>query len=166
MNSVQQEAKFREWLEIHRPVLFKVVHSFAQSREDKADLFQEMLVQLWRSVRLFKGQSSPSTWIYRVALNTAMGWKRKDGRRIADSSSAVCSEDIAATDERDSRRIHALYAAIRTLPKSDAALVLMQLDGLSYREISAVLGISEVNVGARLTRARCRLREIMKEEHE
>src|SRR5580698_10302772 len=75
------EVQFMDWLREHRNILLKVAGSFAEQPAAKADLFQDMAVELWRSLPAFKGQSKPSTWIYRVCLNTAMTWRRTEQKR-------------------------------------------------------------------------------------
>jgi RNA polymerase sigma-70 factor, ECF subfamily len=118
----------------------------------------------------FQGRASPSTWSYRVALNTALGWHRKERRRQVRRQPVLQVEDLpaAALDsaQQAAQRelVERLYDAIRRLPKSDAALVLLYLDGFSYRQMAEVLGISESNVGVRLNRAKKSLRELMNEE--
>jgi RNA polymerase sigma-70 factor (ECF subfamily) len=155
------EERFRAWLAAFPALLFKVVHSFARSAQDEQDLFQEMLVQLWQSTARFDGRCSESTWVYRVAFNTAMAWSRAEKRRSARQGPAIAWETVAAPEDARPERIEELYAAIRQLPKPETALILMHLDGLSYREIGEVLGISEINVGTKLTRARARLGQLM-----
>ena len=143
--------------------------AYTLTAEECEDLTQEILLQLWRSLSQFQGRASASTWVYRVALNTALGWHRKEGRRRARQQPLLEPEDVPATGldsaERLYRRevVEQLYAAIRQLPKAEAALVVLYLDDLSYREIAEVLGISESNVGVKLNRARKALGELMNE---
>ena len=159
---------FRSWLEEHEGIVTKVTASFAGPHGDAADLRQEALLQLWHSVPSFDGRCKPSTWVYRVCLNTALAWKRKhvrvertreDGVDVAEISAAAAGP-AESTDQRD--LLQELYAAIRTLPEFDRALVLLMLDDLSYREIAEVTGMTETYVGVALTRARKRLTAAMK----
>jgi RNA polymerase sigma-70 factor, ECF subfamily len=162
------EAVFKRWVTEHAGLVFKVARAFAHSEADRADLVQDIFVQLWRSLPRFEEKAKASTWIYRVALNTALAWRRSEKKRHATHSLEFAIEELpaAADDARAIERgeiVARLYAAIRQLPEADAALVLLYLDDLSYREMAAVLGISEGNVGVRLNRARKALGELMKE---
>ena len=132
------------------------------------ELIQEILLQVWLSIPRFERKAKPSTWIYRVAINTALAWQRRDRRqRRRQFQPLVWAMDVATNETEQAHqweRIERLYAAIRRLPKADAALVLLYLDDLSYREIGEILGISEVNVGVKLNRVKKALAELMKEE--
>ena len=116
----------------------------------------------------FRGESRETTWIYRVAFNTALVWKRGEKRRRAKHERFfelnVTPETSASQNEQalNEALVRQLYAAIRQLPKLDASLALMHLDGLSYREMSEVLGITESNVGVKLNRIRKQLAEMLK----
>jgi RNA polymerase sigma-70 factor (ECF subfamily) len=161
-NSVH-ESLFEEWLNAHRGIIFKVTRAFARTATEADELRQEIYLQLWKSVAGFSGQARASTWIYKVCLNTGSAWRR--GRRrhddklepavdLAAISSSSPSPDATAGD-RDI--LEKLYAAIHALDDLDRALVLLMLDGQSYREIAEVIGITETHVGVALTRARKRL---------
>jgi RNA polymerase sigma-70 factor (ECF subfamily) len=149
--------------------VLKVARAYTLTTEDCQDLVQEILLQVWRSLPRFQRRASPSTWIYRVALNTALGWRRKEHRRQARRQPILEVEDltVAALDSAQQmvqrEAVQRLYAAIRQLPKTDAALVLLYLDDLSYRQMAEVLGISEGNVGVKLNRAKKALGELLKE---
>jgi len=160
-----REARFGAWLGAHRGILVKITRSFARSAADTAELEQEMMLQLWTSLPSFSGQAKDSTWIYRVCLNTALMWHRggeRRGRRIefgADFSGVASSGRSPADDAAKDDLLEKLYAAIRAIPEFDRALILLALDGLSYREIAEVTGLSENHVGVALTRARAKLAE-------
>ena len=108
----------------------------------------------------FEGKASPATWFYRVALHTAMNWHRKDKpRRVMQQPlldvQVLATGGASSTEQAQQREtVEQLYNAIQQLPKTDAALVLLYLDELSYREMAEVLGISESNVGVKLNRAK------------
>jgi RNA polymerase sigma-70 factor (ECF subfamily) len=162
-----REALFKRWLEEHTGLVFKVARAFAPSDADRADLVQEILLQLWRSLPRFEGKAKESTWIYRVALNTALAWHRSENKHRTAQSPLTAVEELPEPDDPVGREreelVARLYAAVRRLPKVDAALVLLYLDDLSYREMAEVLGLSETNVGVKLNRARKTLTELMKE---
>ncbi|HOC54647.1 MAG TPA: RNA polymerase sigma factor [Verrucomicrobiota bacterium] len=163
------EALFKSWLQAYGGAVLKVARAYTLTAEECEDLAQEILLQLWRSLPRFAGRAGASTWVYRVALNTALGWHRKEGRRRARQQPLVEPEEAPLPGPDSAEQLHQrevverLYAAIRQLPKAEAALVLLYLEDLSYREIASVLGISENNVGVKLTRARRALGELMKE---
>ena len=159
-SAAHRETLFKVWLEAHRGIIVKVVRSFAPAPADAADLQQELLLQLWTSLSSSAGQAKPSTWIYRVCLNTALTWRRGTSRRerhlepIAEITHIA--SDTASPAERtgDRELLEKLYTAIRALPGSERALVLLSLDGLAYREIADITGLTENHVGVTLTRAR------------
>jgi len=127
-----------------------------------------MILQLWLSIESYASQAKPSTWIYRVCLYTAMTWRRITMRRQAHIEPLLDLETIGTGAPSPSEGIaerellERLYAGIRKMPQHERALILMALDGLTYREISEVTGLTENNVGVALGRARKRLAEIMK----
>lgn len=156
-------ALFQSWLEEHRGIVVKVARSFAATPADTADLQQELLLQLWLALPSFAGQAKASTWIYRVCLNTALTWQRGTRRRESRLAPGVelaqFAADAASPAEHagDREVVEKLYAAIRALPDADRALVLLLLDGLAYRDIAEITGLTENHVGVALTRARKRL---------
>jgi RNA polymerase sigma-70 factor (ECF subfamily) len=168
LDSHEQETCFREWLAAHTGLLLKVARSFAEGAADVDDLLQEMLLQVWISLPNFRGQSKPTTWLYRVALNTALAWKRREHkhrrRGLAITSAAEIADDAALSEEQQAQReqLEQLYAAIRALEPTKRALVLLYLDGLTYAEMAEVTGLSETNVGVRLSRIKKELTTLLK----
>ncbi|MDB5355784.1 MAG: polymerase sigma factor, sigma-70 family [Phycisphaerales bacterium] len=169
MGIADHELQFRQWLAEHTGLLLKVVRSFAEGPADQDDLFQEILLQVWLSLPSFRDDSKPTTWLYRVALNTALAWKRSEKKRRRRQGSLSIS-DVAAPSvtsaeaERNDRVVDQLYAAIRALPPAKRALVVLYLDGFSYREIADVVGISESNVGVSLNRIKKVLAAAVKDD--
>jgi len=163
------ESSFRDWLTDHSGAVLKVARAYTVTVDDCQDLAQEILLQVWRSLPQFEGRSRPSTWFYRVALNTALGWHRKERRRQTHHRAMVEIQDIpvdgldGAQQACQREIVERLYAAIRQLPRANAALVLLYLDDFSYHDMADVLGISESNVGVKLNRAKQALSELMKE---
>jgi RNA polymerase sigma-70 factor, ECF subfamily len=164
------ESLFKSWLIEHGGAVLKVARACTRTTEDRQDLVQEILLQVWQSLSRFQGRASASTWFYRVALNTALGWHRTEHRRRIRQQPILEIEDLSAAGLDSAQQaverevVERLYAAIRQLPKTDAALVLLYLDDLSYRHMAEVLGISETNVGVKLNRAKKALSELMNEE--
>jgi RNA polymerase sigma-70 factor (ECF subfamily) len=164
------ESLFKNWLIEQAGAVLKVARAYTRTTEDRQDLVQEILLQVWRSLPQFQGRASVSTWFYRVALNTALDWHRKEHRRRVRQLSIFEADDLSVAGSDCAQQavqreiVERLYSAIRQLPKTDAALVLLYLDDLSYRQIAEVLGISESNVGVKLNRAKKALGELMKED--
>jgi RNA polymerase sigma-70 factor (ECF subfamily) len=162
------EATFQTWIEEHRGIFVKVARSFVRGENDAAELQQEMMFQLWLSLPRYAGQSKPSTWIYRVCLNTALTWRRGAKRRESRiepevdisrlSADAATPADLAGNKDL----LEQLYSALQAMQESDRALVLLMLDGLAYREMAEVTGLTENHVGVALTRARKRLATLLK----
>ena len=168
MTVQEQEAIFRRWLNEHLELMLKVVRGCAAVPQDQDDLFQDVLLQVWSSIPAFRGEAKETTWIYRVAFNTALAWRRGERRRREghetflkfDISPQVQPSHLDALPEQEI--VAQLYAAIRQLPKVDASLALMHLDGLSYQEMAEVLGISENYIGVKLNRLRKQLADQLK----
>jgi RNA polymerase sigma-70 factor, ECF subfamily len=166
-NLTAQEQQFQEWIGKYQAILIRIVRSFAAQASDQDDLFQEILLQLWLSLPKFKAQSQESTWIYRVAFNTALGWKRSGKRKnrnlqLLSPQQTPDTGQIKVSQFGSEQVIEQLYQAIHSLPIVDASLVLLALDGLNYKQMAEVLGITESSVGARLTRVKAKLAELLK----
>jgi RNA polymerase sigma-70 factor (ECF subfamily) len=161
---------FLNWLGEHGSSVMKVARAYTLTSEECQDLAQEILLQAWQSLPKFEGKASPSTWFYRVALHTAMNWQRKDKPRRSRQQpllevQVLATEGANSAEQAQQREtVEQLYNAIHQLPKTDAALVLLYLDELSYREMAEVLGISESNVGVKLNRAKKSLGALMNEK--
>ena len=167
--SDKQEKLFKQWLGEHNNLIFRLVKAYASSPQDRDDLFQQILLQLWSSIPGFQGNAGHKTWIYRVALNTALVWRRGQIRKrkrhrklIIDFNEASDVQQCSSQTTRDTQILDQLYGAIRQLPKIDSSIVLMYLDGVSYDEMAEILGISRSNVGVRLNRAKKKLAQLLK----
>lgn len=143
---------FQTWLKDHKALLFKIVRSYAFNEEDRDDLFQEIAIQVWKSVAGFKNQSAVTTWLYRVALNTAIKWTGKEKKHQEGHQSLDVGQHIIASQQPLDDRLVWLYEEIAQLNKVDRSLTLLLLDGFSYKEMSKILGISESNVGVKINR--------------
>jgi len=165
----ERRETFLELIRENRGRLRRICRVYGEDSEDERDLFQEVLLEAWRSLPSFEGDASVDTWLYRVALNTALGRERKrEVRREArpDEGAPVRGWTPPKPDEEmfRRRRVERLYAAIDRLDETDRALILMQLDGRTYAEMSEVLGITENHVGVKLHRAREELAEYLEKE--
>ena len=137
--------------------------------QDKDDLFQEILLQIWSSIPGFQGSAKETTWIYRVALNTALVWKRTEKRKrkrfrteFLDIQEISQAKGDCNELSQNQYVLNQVYDSIRQLPKSESSILLLYLDGLSYDEMADVIGISKSNVGVRLNRAKKKLAQSLK----
>ena len=168
MHDSERERIFGEWLAGHKGILFKVVHAYAFEHADRQDLFQEIVIQVWLSVEAFRGESSVPTWMYRVALNTAIAWNRKQDKHQRGKQPFAILEGLLTTESSDSRdpRLDWLYRQIAQLKDVDRSVALLLLDGFSYKEIAAIVGITESNVGVKINRIKLALAGKRAEEAE
>ena len=156
---MSKSADFTKLIKQHEGILYKLSNAYADRPEERQDLYQEMVYQLWKSFDSFKGNSSWSTWMYRVALNTAIKYlklqKRKpDDQQLIPELHRIIEEQDALMDERTQY----LYAPIRQLGEVNRAIVLLYLDGKSYEEIGQITGYSPSNIGTRLNRIKAQMR--------
>lgn len=153
MTEKEHQHIFGTWLDEHKALLFKVVRSYAFTGSDRDDLFQEIAIQVWRSVPNFREESAVTTWLYRIALNTAIKWNRdeqkyREGHQSFDKMKHLLQQNKKRVDPR----LDWLYQEIGKLDKIDRSLCLLMLDGFSYAEMSEILGITESNVGVKIHR--------------
>ena len=132
---------------------------FSKDEEEVADLFQDILVNLWKGFAKFRGESSMSTWIYRVSLNTCISADRKKKRR-GETVPLNMNINLFADSDEDTRQVRMLRSRIGRLGPFDRAIVLLWLENLSYDEIGAIVGISAKNVSVRLVRVREQLKNM------
>ncbi len=145
--------RFEELIQAHVGIVFRVVRTYSRTLEDQQDLAQEIKVQLWRAFPNYDGSRAFSTWMYRIALNAAISWRRRARvEHVALDSVAAVAADAGGDDER------ALYLIIDGLDPLNRALLLLYLDDLSHAEIGDVLGLSAANVATKISRLKQRLR--------
>jgi RNA polymerase sigma factor (sigma-70 family) len=161
MTTPERQEKFQTLVDAHKGILYKVCHSYCRNRDNRDDLAQEIVVQLWRSFGTFDERFRFSTWMYRIALNVAISFYRRETMRTRHVLSAG-ERIFEAIDETESQseEIGLLHQLIERLEPLNKALVLLYLDGNSYREIAEVLGITETNVATKVSR----LKQTMKRE--
>ena len=147
--------RFRDWMGAHLAVLHRIARAFAESA-DQHDLLQELMIAVWKAAPSFRGDSRPVTFIWRVAHNRALTWRRRESGRRARAGEVQAEwlrlQPVGDADEAE--LLERLYGAIRRLAPVDRSIVLLSLEGAAYRDIAALHGLSETAVGARLTRAR------------
>lgn len=146
----------------HQKIIYKICNLYRDNREDQEDLFQEIVYQLWKSYPAFKGAAKVSSWIYRVALNTALTIYRKPSIAI-DYYRELPEGIIHPFEEKKSpEHTERLFWALRTLNDSEKAIIALYLEDLNYKEIAAITGLSVNNVGVRLNRIKNKLKELLK----
>ncbi len=159
------EQEFLNLINRHKGILFKVSRMYFDNLEDQQDLFQEIILQLWQSLASFKGNSQFSSWMYRVALNTAIVFFKKEKRK-PDKFTSIIIDPIAQdayNTEKDLQLVH-FYKAVKELNKIEKALILQFIEGLSGKEIAENLGLSEVNVRVKTNRTKNKLQKIIKRQ--
>lgn len=149
--------------ETNQNIVHKVCRIYTNSQDAHNDLFQEIAIQLWKNYSKFRGDSKFSTWMYRVALNTAISLYRKSTRTIKTQDISELSFKISSVDYDDTEELQlkALYVAIRNMNDIDKALIFLYLEDKPYKEISETLGISEVNARVKMNRAKDKLKKIL-----
>jgi RNA polymerase sigma factor (sigma-70 family) len=158
-----EKEQFIQLIREHRKIIFKIIHAYCKDPADKQDLEQEILIQLWKSLKSYDHRVKLSTWLYRVALNVAISHYRKSGKKrektipITDAFLQL-ADDNSTSHELESQ-LARLHGFINQLGAFQKALMILYLDGHSYQQIAAILGISETNVGTKLSRIKRTLKE-------
>lgn len=153
----EQQQIFDAWLKNHQGLFFKVVRAYAFTPHDQEDLFQEISAKVWHSIPKFRNEAKETTWIYRVALYTAIAWSKKE-RRYRDQHRSIQGTERPLLVEKERHpQVDWLYDQIALLDEVERSLTLMMLDGHSYKDIATTLGITESNVGVKLNRIKKKL---------
>jgi RNA polymerase sigma-70 factor (ECF subfamily) len=154
------EKEFLTRIKEHQNIIYKLVRLYATHEEDKKDLYQEILLQAWKSFSSFRGEAKFSTWLYRLCLNTIFAIQRKTNR-IDYTDTARYEGQLITTSVNDEKE--RLYKAIRTLPETERAIISLHLDGYDNKEVSELLGITANLVGVKLHRAKQQLTTLLKD---
>ena len=165
MSMDSKEALFLQTIEQNKGMLFKICRIYQDDAEDRNDLLQEIILQLLKVFDSYRGESKITSWMYRVALNTAIVFFKKQKRR-PDSEQLHPGfdqpEDPSAAGEKE-EQLALFYKAVQQLGKVEKALIYLYMEDQPYAEIAAALGISEVNVRVKLSRIKNKLKDIIKE---
>ncbi len=153
-----QEKEFIQLLNKHQNIIHKICNVYQDEQADKEDLFQEITLQAWKAYKSFRGDAQFSTWLYRVALNTAITFYRKEKRQPAIISTDQFPEASESNDPIE-EQVKAMYKAIAQLSKIDKALVMLYLEDYSYNQIGEMLGITANNVAVKMNRLKTKLKE-------
>lgn len=156
MNTKEQE--FEQMVRTHKATIYAVCYLFSKDQDEVADLFQECLINLWKSLAGYEGRSDVKTWIYRVSLNVCVSLDRKRKRH----STVPLTMDINPYEEdnHNSQQMERLRQRINQLPPYDRAIVLLWLENISYEEIGAIVGITAKNVSVRLVHIKEQLKKM------
>ena len=154
----QSEQLFTQMVKQHKGTIYTVCYMFSKDADEVSDLFQEVLINLWKGMKNFEQRSDLRTWIYRVSLNTCLSAERKKKRR--KTIPLTLDIDLFEAGDKNPTAVHNLHERITRLQLIDRAIILLWLEDLSYDEIAATLGISVKNVSVRLVRIREQLKNM------
>jgi RNA polymerase sigma-70 factor (ECF subfamily) len=154
------EQEFISLVEQHKQIIYKVCYVYASGTEQLNDLYQEVVINLWKAYPRFRGESKVSTWVYRIGLNTCVSFFRKS--KSKPPMVPITIDLQAFTDEEDkTAQLNELYRAINSLSQLERALMLLWLEEKSYQEIAEITGISRNNVAVKLNRIREKLKQML-----
>ena len=153
------ELQFTKMVKEYRKTIYTVCYFFSKDTEEVNDLYQEILINLWRGFPAYRGESSLKTWIWRVSLNTCSNQERKKKSRIQTVPLSV-DIDLYNDEDTNSRQIRMLYDRINRLDVFDRAIILLWLENMSYQDIADVVGTSVPNVTSRLFRIKEQLKSM------
>jgi RNA polymerase sigma factor (sigma-70 family) len=160
MRTLEIQERFQARLEEHKKILYKICNSYCRDRDARDDLAQEIIIQLWQSFGKYDESRRFSTWMYRIALNVAISFYRRERTRtrhvISDEEHVL---EAANETESQSEEMRVLYQFIEGLDPLNKALVLLYLDGNNYQEIAEVVGISETNVATKISRLKSKMKQ-------
>lgn len=156
------DSSFLDEIVPHQKIINRIARAYSEAAPDREDLVQEIWLQLWKAYPAFRRQSAVSTWMYRVALNTALTYRKKSNeekRQQLENTILLNDESrygTGADDQENQEQL--LWRAIQLLDKADRAVIILYIDGLSYRQMSEISGYSESNVGVKLIRIKEKLK--------
>ncbi|MDL2214783.1 sigma-70 family RNA polymerase sigma factor [Dysgonomonas sp. OttesenSCG-928-M03] len=159
MNNIELENSFISMIRIYEKIIYKVCSFYITDEYPMADLYQDVICNLWKGYPKFRGDSTESTWIYRIALNTCISNLRKEikkPQKVAVSLLDGMFDETESIDD-DIKEMYRLIYKLKTLEK---AIILLFLEGKSYQEMAEITGLTQANVGTRLKRIKLKLREM------
>jgi RNA polymerase sigma factor (sigma-70 family) len=156
---IMHETDFIALIDQHQAIIHKICRLYRDTKEDREDLFQEIVFQLWKAAPTFRGEAKFSSWLYRVALSTAISVYRKKKPAI---HYVPALPDKYDTQLQPDEQREQLMQALKQLNDADKALITLYLEDLSYQEIATIVGISESNVGVRLNRIKTKIQQLLK----
>jgi len=148
----------------NQKLIHKVCNVYCYTPEDRKDLFQDIVLQLWRSYSSFKGEAKFSTWLYSVSLNTAITQMRKPKKKMVELNSNTTDNLIAENGHENFEKHQLLQSLIKELNSVEKSIILLYLEEKTYQEIAHIMGMSKTNVSVRLVRIKKKLEEIFKQQ--
>ena len=160
MDTKELEKDFLEMIGAQKRTIYKVCYIYANDQDDLNDLFQETVLNLWKSFPRYRGDSTLNTWVYRIAMNTCITFLRRSSSRPQTVPITAQVASSLETDEETASRLRDLYRLINQLGKLERALILLWLEERSYQEMADILGLSKANVAVKLTRIKEKLKKM------
>lgn len=161
MNKSDMKTKFLSLIEQNKRIIYKITYSYCRDEENRKDLIQEIIIQLWNSFSRYDEKRKWSTWMYRITLNVAISFHRKDMKR-KNFESPFKDNIIEVIDENEEsgkeQNITLLHDFIDQLNRMDKSLIILYLDNISYNNIAEILGITETNVATKISRIKTKLK--------
>ena len=160
MNQKEQREYFRDIIEQHKGILFKVARAYCLNEDDRQDLIQEMMIQIWQSINRFNNQIKISTWLYRISLNVAISFYRKNMARANKNTMLNEQTEQMPTDDKaeEDQQLNLLEQFISELKEIDKALMILYLEDKSHAEIAEILGMTVSNVGTKIGRIKDKIK--------
>ena len=153
------ETDFVGVIQENEGIIYKIARTYTKTSDDRNDLYQEIVYQLWKSFHTFEGKAKISTWIYRVALNTSISqWKKEKRRGYKVELDHLFLKQVEGYSSEFEERLELVYEQINRLSKIEKGLILLFLDGKKYEEIAEITGFSSTNVGTRISRIKSKMK--------
>ncbi|MBQ2196329.1 MAG: sigma-70 family RNA polymerase sigma factor [Prevotella sp.] len=160
METKELEREFLDMIAAQKRVIYKVCYIYAKDQDDLNDLFQEVVLNLWKSFPNYRGDSTVTTWVYRIAMNTCITFLRRSNTRLQTIPMTADVASLVADEEGRTGQLQELYRLINKLGKLERALILLWLEERSYQEMADILGISKANVAVKLLRTKEKLKKM------
>ena len=160
METKELEREFLDMIAAQKRVIYKVCYIYAKDQDDLNDLFQEVVLNLWKSFPNYRGDSTVTTWVYRIAMNTCITFLRRSNTRLQTIPITADVASLVADEEGRTGQLQELYRLINKLGKLERALILLWLEERSYQEMADILGISKANVAVKLLRTKEKLKKM------
>ena len=160
METKELEKEFLTMIEAQKRTIYKVCYIYANDQDDLNDLYQETVLNLWKSFPRYRGDSTLNTWVYRIAMNTCITFLRRSNTRPQTVPMTTNVASMAAEDNETAGQLRELYRLISQLGKLERALILLWLEERSYEDIANILGITKTNVAVKLNRTKEKLKKM------
>ena len=160
METKELEREFLDMIAAQKRVIYKVCYIYAKDQDDLNDLFQKVVLNLWKSFPSYRGDSKLTTWVYRIAMNTCITFLRRSNTRLQTIPMTADVASLVADEEGRTGQLQELYRLINKLGKLERALILLWLEERSYQEMADILGISKANVAVKLLRTKEKLKKM------